>query len=231
MEKPKVIFFDAVGTLFGVRGSVGEVYREIALEFGVELAAESLEQAFRSSFKAASPPTFPGVSEQDIPQQEFNWWKEIAISTFAGVNALDKFADFELFFARLYQHFAGIEPWYIYDDVIPTLQYWQQQKIPLGIISNFDTRLLQVLKLLELEHFFSSITISSLSGFAKPDSQIFMTALAKHDCYPTDAWHIGDSKREDYQAAQKIGINSWLLDRDHKLTISKNQLPNLNSLR
>ncbi|MDJ0687613.1 MAG: HAD-IA family hydrolase [Xenococcaceae cyanobacterium MO_188.B32] len=232
MEKPKVIFFDAVGTLFGVKGSVGEVYKEIALEFGLALDAESLEQAFRSSFKHSSPPTFPGVREQDIPQQEFKWWKEVSKSTFARVDALNKFADFELFFARLYQHFAGIKPWYIYDDVIPTLQYWQRQKIPLGIISNFDTRLFQVLKLLELEHFFTSVTISSLSGSAKPDSQIFMTALAKHNCYPTEAWHIGDSKREDYQAARKIGINSWLLDRDLKSSIiSKNQLPNLNSLR
>ena len=231
MEKPKVIFFDAVGTLFGVRGSVGEVYREIVLEFGIDLAAENLEQAFRASFQAASPPTFPGVPEQDIPQQEFAWWKAIAQSTFARVNALDKFADFELFFARLYQHFAGIKPWYVYHDVIPTLKYWQEQKIPLGIISNFDTRLFQVLELLELKHFFTSVTISSLSGSAKPDSQIFMTALAKHNCSPSEAWHIGDSKREDYQAAKNIGIRSWLLDRDRELIIGENQLPNLNSLR
>ena len=231
MEKPKVIFFDAVGTLFGVRGSVGEVYREIALEFGVELTAESLERAFRSSFKAASPPTFPGVEQEDIPQQEFAWWKEIAQSTFAQVNALGKFADFDAFFAQLYEHFAGAKPWYVYPDVVPTLEYWQQQTISLGIISNFDTRLFKVLELLNLDHFFSSITISSLSGVAKPDSQIFVTALAKYGYYPSEAWHIGDSKREDYQGASAIGIKSWWLDRDRQSILGENQLPNLNSLR
>lgn len=231
MEKPKVIFFDAVGTLFGVRGSVGEVYREIALEFGVDLAAENLEQAFRASFKAASPPTFPGYKEQDIPQQEYLWWKAMAKSTFAQVNSLNSFTDFDAFFAKLYQHFAGAEPWYVYSDVVPTLKYWQQKQIPLAIISNFDTRLFQVLKLLKLEDFFTSVTISSLSGAAKPDPHIFVTALAKHDCHPSEVWHIGDSKLEDYQGAKKIGINSWWLDRDQKAIISKNQLPNLNSLR
>ena len=89
----------------------------------------------------------------------------------------------------------------------------------------------RVLKLLELDPFFSSVTISSLSESAKPDSQIFMTALAKHHCSPSEAWHIGDSKREDYQAAREIGINSWLLDRNRELIVGKNQLPNLNSLR
>ena len=231
MEKPKVIFFDAVGTLFGVRGSVGEIYREIAREFGIDLTAESLEQAFRVSFKATSPPTFPGVKEEDISQQEFSWWREIVLSTFAQVNSLNQFTDFELFFARLYEHFAGAKPWYIYRDVVPALKYWQQQKVSLGIISNFDTRLFQVLKLLELEHFFSSITISSLSGAAKPDSKIFITALAKHGCYPTEAWHIGDSKGEDYQGAREVGLRSWWLDRNNGLIIGENQLPNLDSLR
>ena len=231
MDKPKVIFFDAVGTLFGVRGSVGEVYREIALEFGVNLAAEILEQAFRSSFKAASPPIFPGVKPEDIPQQEFAWWKAIAQETFAQVNGLEQFVDFDAFFAQLYQHFAGSKPWYIYPDVVPTLEYWQQQEIPLGIISNFDTRLFQVLKSLNLEHFFTSITIASLSGAAKPNSQIFVTALTKHGYYPSEAWHIGDSGREDYQGANAIGIKSWWLERSQQSIVSENQLPNLNSLR
>lgn len=38
MKKPKVIFLDAVGTLFGVKGSVGTVYSQIAQDFGVEVS-------------------------------------------------------------------------------------------------------------------------------------------------------------------------------------------------
>ncbi len=29
---PKVIFLDAMGTLFGIKGSVGEIYRAIAID-------------------------------------------------------------------------------------------------------------------------------------------------------------------------------------------------------
>ncbi len=40
MEKPQVIFLDAVGTLFGVKGSVGAIYSQIAADFGVEVVAK-----------------------------------------------------------------------------------------------------------------------------------------------------------------------------------------------
>jgi putative hydrolase of the HAD superfamily len=231
MEKPTVIFFDAVGTLFGVRGSVGEVYRSLALEFGIKVDTITLEHAFRDSFQAASPPVFPGVEPEKIPQQEFAWWKAIATSTFAKVGKLEQFADFECFFDRLYAHFATQKPWFVYPDVVPTLQNWQQQGVELGIISNFDTRLYPVLKQLDLEQFFTSITISSLVGAAKPAREIFGAALAKHGCPPEQAWHIGDSLTQDYRGAKQVGIKSFWLNRFQPVGIAENQLPNLSSLR
>ncbi|GAB4243408.1 MAG: HAD family hydrolase [Stanieria sp.] len=230
MTQPKVIFFDAVGTLFGVRGSVGEVYQQIALKFGVETNANDLNIAFLNSFKTAPPPIFPSVPLEDIPKQEYNWWFAIAKSTFAQVGVLEQFNNFEAFFAELYHYFATEKPWYIYSDVLPTLQKWQSRGVELGIISNFDTRIEQVIELLNLKTFFKTITISSLVGAAKPESKIFLTALAKHNCSPQQAWHIGDSFTEDYQGANQIGIKAFWLNRSEELSISKNQLPNLNRL-
>ncbi|NEO66893.1 MAG: hydrolase, partial [Moorea sp. SIO4G2] len=53
MEKPRVIFLDAVGTLFGVQGSVGEVYSAIANQFGVTVPASALNEAFVKAFASA----------------------------------------------------------------------------------------------------------------------------------------------------------------------------------
>jgi putative hydrolase of the HAD superfamily len=231
MEKPTVIFFDAVGTLFGVRGSIGEVYRSLALEFGVEVDTLTLEYAFRDSFKTALPPVFPGVELDKIPQKEFDWWKAIATSTFTKIEKFKQFPDFEVFFDRLYYHFATQKPWFVYPDVVPTLQNWQQQGVELGIISNFDTRLYSVLKQLDLEQFFTSITVCSLVGAAKPKPAIFLAALAKHNCIPQQAWHIGDSLTQDYHGAKQVGIKSFWLNRFQPTGIGENQLPNLSSLR
>ena len=227
---PNVIFFDAVGTLFGIRGSVGEVYAAIALNYGVEVAPKTIEQAFRQSFAAAEPLAFGDCERHLLRQQEFNWWKKLVIATFAEVKALRDFTDFEQFFQELYVYFATEKPWFIYPEVINVLDHWQQQKIPLGIISNFDTRLYKLLKLLKIENYFTSITISSEVGAAKPEEKIFREALIKHTCQPEQAWYIGDSFIEDYQGAEQIGMKAFWLKRDQDSNLSKNQLPNLNCL-
>jgi len=227
---PKVIFLDAAGTLFGIRGSVGEIYAAIALNYGVKIAAPAIDQAFRQSFATAEPLAFKNADRKTITQQEFSWWKQIVTTTFKEAKVLDNFTDFDLFFQELYVYFATEKPWFIYPEVINTLANWRQQQIPLGIISNFDSRIYNLLELLNLRLYFSSITISSEIGAAKPDSKIFTTALTKHSCQPEQAWYIGDSFIEDYQGAKQIGMQAFWLRRGKKLNLSENQLPTLNSL-
>ena len=227
---PKVIFFDAVGTLFGIKGSVGEVYAAIALNYGVAVAPREIDRAFRKSFGAAEPLAFQDSEQEIIAQKEFNWWKKVALATFKEANVLDNFTDFDNFFQELYVYFATEKPWFIYSEVTNILGNWQQKQIPLGIISNFDTRIYTLLKLLKLAEYFSSITISSEVGAAKPDPKIFTTALAKHSCQPEQAWYIGDSFIEDYQGAKQIGMQAFWLKREKNSNLSKNQLPNLSSL-
>jgi len=213
MEKPQVIFLDAVGTIFGVKGSVGAIYSQIAADFGVEVAAESLEQSFSAIFPTSSPLAFPDVEPAQIPELEYCWWRSLTGAVFNNLGYLERFPDFEAFFGELYRHFATAEPWVLYGDVIPTLRLWQIQGIELGIISNFDSRIYRVLAELGLEYFFRSITISSQAGVAKPAPEIFQIALQKHDCSPAQAWHIGDSKKEDYQGAKSLGIEAFLIKR------------------
>lgn len=215
-QQPKVIFLDAVGTLFGVKGSVGEIYREMAQQFGVDVSADALNQAFFQNFQAAPPPIFPGADPQEIPQCEFEWWQVISLDTFAQVGALNQFSNFSAFFTQLYNYFATAEPWVIYRDVRPALEYWHQKGIELGVLSNFDSRLYSVLQALDLAQFFISVTISTEVGTAKPDSKIFAVALGKHNCSAEAAWHIGDSLKEDYEGAKAAGLRAILIKRGEK---------------
>lgn len=227
---PQVIFFDAVGTLFGIKGSVGDIYSQVAQKHGVIVSPSVLNKAFGKTFIQAPPLAFNQLDFITLPQKEYEWWYQIVKSTFQQVNVLDEFTNFDLFFQELYVYFTTKKPWYIYPDVFDCLQKWQQKKVELGIISNFDTRIYQVLKILKLEPYFSSITISSEAGFAKPHPKIFQKALEKHKTQPEKAWHIGDSLKEDYEAANEVKIKAFFLERDKLKLQVKNQLPNLNSL-
>ncbi len=217
-ERPKVIFFDAMGTLFGLRGSVGEVYGQVAQQFGVAVAAQDLDRAFSQSFKAAPPMAFPGLPKPELLQQECEWWEAIARQTFHQAGVLQQFSDFSTFFAYLYAYFTTAEPWQVYSDTIPTLQFWQRQGVELGVISNFDSRLHPILQTLGLNRYFASVTISTEAGAAKPDEEIFRQGLAKHGLVleslrPGQAWHVGDSPGADYHGARAAGLTGIWLDR------------------
>ena len=213
LPQPQVIFLDAVGTLFGVRGSVGLIYSELASNYGVSCTPEIVDRHFYAAFKTSSPCVFPNASIDRVPQLEYQWWKAINQQTFTAAGVWEQFNDFDAFFDELYQYFATPAAWEIYPDVVIALTQWQQAGIPLGVLSNFDSRLYTVLKVLDLAQYFSTVTISTEVGTAKPQSEIFTAALNKYQSNPADAWHIGDSHGDDYLGASAVGMRAIWLDR------------------
>jgi putative hydrolase of the HAD superfamily len=210
---PKVICLDAFGTLFGVRGSVGQIYSEIASKYGVECVPDALNKFFYTVFQNSAPCIFPGVPTAEIPQYEYQWWREINRQTFTAVGAIEQFADFDLFFQHLYRYFTTPAAWEIYPDVLPALTNWQRSGVELAVLSNFDSRLHTVLEVLELASYFSTVTISTEVSAAKPQPEIFTAALAKYQCQPRCAWHIGDSLEDDYFGAGNAGLMAIWLNR------------------
>ena len=208
---PQVIFLDAVGTIFGVKGSVGEIYCTFAQKFGVECTPPEVNKAFYHQFKTAPPGAYTGLSAIELPRQEYAWWKEINSQTFRAIGKIQEFTDFDAFFDELYYYFATAAAWEIYSDTLLALNQWQKQGITLELISNFDTRLYAVLKALDLSKYFSQITISTVVGIAKPEPAIFQAALAGRTA--NQAWHIGDSELEDYQGAIAAGLQAFWLER------------------
>ena len=220
----KVIFLDAAGTLFDVRGSVGEVYGKFARRWGITVSNEDLNTAFFQSFASASPMAFPGREATKIPELEFEWWQAVAAKAFEISGVFNQFSDFPKFFVELYAHFATAEPWFVYPDVLPALNKWQQQGIELAVVSNFDSRIYAVLKALNLAEYFTSVTISTEVGAAKPDSQIFTAALQKHNGIAEDVLHIGDSFKADYCGAKAARLKAIWLNREQE-KVASGKLP------
>jgi len=211
MDRPQVILLDAVGTLFGVRGSVGQIYAQLAQQFGVTVDPDTLNHAFLQSFRSAPPMAFPRTDPVYVAEREYAWWWAIAAETFQQSGVLGQFSNFEEFFTALYRHFETADPWVVYSDTRLTLTHWCDHGIELGVLSNFDSRIYPVLEALDLASFFTSVTISTEIGVAKPAPEAFLTALEKHHCPPSAAWHIGDSLKEDYEGAKGAGLRAiWL---------------------
>lgn len=210
-NNPQVIFFDAAGTLIEVRGSVGEIYSRVARGGGFEADPSMLQRNFARAFGLQPPMAFPaGTPEAKLRELEKDWWLNLVKDVFAG---LGSFPRFDEFFDGLFERFRGSEFWRVYDDVEPALTELKQRGLKLGVISNFDSRLYDVLRACGLDGFFDSVHISTRVGAAKPDPAIFQAALNYFGIEPGQAWHVGDSLREDVEGARAAGLQACLIDR------------------
>jgi putative hydrolase of the HAD superfamily len=211
---PKVIFFDAVGTLIETSDCVGGIYSRAAREFGFEAEPRILQLNFERSFRRQPPLAFPvGTPDAALIELEKDWWRNFVKEVFTG---LGSFPRFDEFFDELFERFRGHEFWRVYDDVAPVLAELKRRRLKLGVISNFDSRLYDVLRACGLDHFFDSVHISTRVGAAKPDAMIFQSALNHYSVEAREAWHVGDGLREDVEGAMAAGVNAVLLDRDNR---------------
>ncbi|MBK7972799.1 MAG: HAD-IA family hydrolase [Deltaproteobacteria bacterium] len=208
----QLVLLDAVGTLFRARGSVGELYARVAREHGLAREAAAFDLAFRPAFRAMRPMAFPGEPPERIRALERAWWHELVGRVLDGVEAPARF-DRERYFDAVFEVFASATGWQLYDDTLPALDALAARGVALGIVSNFDGRCRAVCEALGLAGYFTSLTLSSESGVAKPDPAIFAVALAEHGVRALHAAHVGDHPIHDAVASRAAGLRAFLLDR------------------
>ena len=207
-----VVFFDAAGTLFETSRRVGEIYAEALKNYGVVRSAEDLDHRFRERFALQPPLAFdPALDGSRRLELEFSWWRQLVgevVSLFPG---------FDECFAELFDYFRHANAWRVFDDSHNALEQLRKSGFKLGVISNFDSRLDDVLRSLDLMDYFDSVTISSRAGYAKPHPEIFRAAASNHDAALSACLHVGDSFLEDFRGASGAGMHACWLDRASRI--------------
>ncbi len=230
MSRAKVIFFDAAGTLFHVKGSVADIYLRHAEPYGVRRTPEllaSVKTAFARAFADAPAPVFAVSDPKEIKRCERLWWFDVVHNVWYRVGMFERFDEY---FEEVFEAFGRPAYWTLYPETVGVLQGLKARGHELGIISNFDSRLFDVLRGLGLAELFDTITISSLAHAAKPAPKIFRLALDKHAMDPEDAVHVGDSRRDDVDGARKAGLQAVLIERESQLSTSATNVPTIQSL-
>lgn len=226
----KAIFFDAVGTLFDVKGSVGHVYVTYAQKYGfpdTDAMVTSLNQAFARTMKEMPAPIFSVDRPEKLKQCERLWWFDVVHAVFYRVGMFERFDDF---FDEVFEAFGHATHWQLFPETVEVLTLLKERGFELGIITNFDSRFFQVARALEINQFFDSVTISSLAGAAKPALKIFSYALEQHMLIPDEVLHVGDHRIEDFEGAQRAGLHTVLIDRSESALYDLHTFPSLVSL-
>ncbi|MFQ5481247.1 MAG: HAD-IA family hydrolase [Nitrospinaceae bacterium] len=210
LDRYQAVFFDVGGTLLKVHPSVGDVYARHAREHGFEGSAADLNRTFRQAWKTLGG--LESLGRQQGLSVERGFWREVVRRTFDPHGGLDRF---EVYFDHIYEVFRDKECWRLFTDVAESrlLDTLAARGVIMGIISNWDSRLPEIIESLGLDKYFRFVLASTVVGAAKPDPLIFQEALTRSGVPPEAACHIGDEVDTDVNGARAAGLDAVLVDR------------------
>jgi putative hydrolase of the HAD superfamily len=191
----KAVTFDAAGTLITPYPSVGDVYAEIATQYGLDADAAQLNAAFPQAFQQVRARWAVLFGANDHDARKF--WHAVIDDTFGFSLPYEIACD-------LYDTFATGKRWRVLPQVRETLQAIAALPLPMAVVSNFDGRLPLVLADLQLGPFTCVVT-SAAVGQPKPEPAGLLFAANHMQVNARDILHVGDSAREDGELCQRVG--------------------------
>ncbi|MCF8721971.1 HAD-IA family hydrolase [Nitrospina gracilis] len=222
----KAVFFDVGGTLLRVHPSVGDVYARHARPYGFDGEPDALNQAFRSHWKSMGGMESLGTAKG--PEVERGFWKELVRRVFEPYGL----QRFDAYFDEIYDVFRSDACWRVFEDVTESglLDRLQARGVVLGVISNWDSRLPEIIDNTGLGKYFQFVLASTVVGSAKPDIGIFQEALRLSGVQPHEACHIGDEVGTDVTGAQNAGVHPILIDRTNRFPDTQPRIQSFHEL-
>ena len=220
-EKIEAIFFDAADTLFYIKEGLGNTYANTAKKYDIDPSPSELKNAFSKHFNQAPPLAFDTEDLTLRKQLEKDWWYKVVKNVYAELGMFNKFDEY---FDDLFEVFRK-DAWTLFPETIEVLSELKNKQYKLIVVSNFDSRVYDVCRSLNIFNYFDDFIISSEAGFAKPEIEIFKLALERNSLDSVNCLHTGDNYLNDYVCPISIGMNALYLDRD-----SENQDESVNKI-
>jgi putative hydrolase of the HAD superfamily len=115
---------------------------------------------------------------------------------------------------QINQHYNSPDNWRTYPEVREVLAELRARGYPLGVVSDWDSRLPAILDHLGLLGELDFVLASGATGLAKPQAAFYRLAAQRASMEPEEMIHIGDSFFADVSGARAAGMHGVLLDRE-----------------
>jgi putative hydrolase of the HAD superfamily len=211
------VLFDAGDTLLAPAPSFQGRFVAVAAAHGLPLEEAAVDAAIAEAVRAAEWP-----ADWTDPATQRSFWVGFYRQVLAalGHEGMEGSGEplggapvgLELAEA-LFAAFSDPAGYRLFDDARPALEALAGRGLRLGVVSNFEPWLEDVLALEGVDHLFAAVAISGKLGVAKPDPEIFLAALAEAGADPAATVHVGDQPANDVAAARAVGITPVLIDR------------------
>ncbi len=220
------VFLDAQGTLVDAHPPVPAIYVGVCSRFGVAVDHREVAVAIRELWHE-SRPSRPGATYETSEEATRRFWADFNTRVF---RRLGMEAGLEEFLEALWDAFGRPENWRLYPEVRDVLSELRRRGYRLGVVSNWDSRLLDISRHLGLSDLLDFVLVSAAAGMEKPDRRIFELALARAGVPPRRALHVGDDYEADVLGATGAGIDAILIDRHGRSSVGATTVRSLEEL-
>lgn len=204
----EAVFFDAGETLLSPNPSWSELSVIKLRERGHDVTVAQMREAWRhvgDYFLQAAENELMFWTSHEASKR---FWTKLYLDQFEFLGIQDEGAALVL-----YDTFSDPANYHLFDDTIPILDTLAERGLKLGIISNFERWLRDMLIHFDLLDRFDVVAISGDLELEKPDRRIFEWAMREMGASPAASLHVGDSPNFDAQPAHDLGMTGVLLDR------------------
>ena len=206
----KLLTFDIYNTIIRVRGSPAIQYAAVASQHGLNVDVPHLANVYKKEWKNMKV-QFPNYGlNQGLVSKE--WWLDFVERVFCSAGFAAENHKLSQIAQSLYVHYLKPTTWQEMPDARNVLTKLRKNGLHLGVISNFDERLEEVLKNMDLIKFFDFLVTSVEAKYEKPAPEIFRYTLNKAGVEASEAAHVGDDVFTDYFGARRVGMHSFLLN-------------------
>jgi putative hydrolase of the HAD superfamily len=205
----RAVLFDAGETLVHPDPSFPELFCRVLTDEGYEREPDAVIAASRAVFNRFSEAARDEELWTTSPERSRRFWlsvyqrmlEELRLPLADGLRE------------ELYATFTDQRNYALFDDVPDALTSLEARGLALGVVSNFEAWLEDLLGSLGVRERFPVRVISGREGVEKPDPRIFALALDRLRLPAADAVYVGDNPEFDIEPAREVGLTPVLIDR------------------
>lgn len=206
LSRLRALLLDFGGTLAAEVPSRGAIYAEAARGAGLDVSDHAMAARMGAAHDALPLELADGSFRYTRP-----WFEAFIEHVFVEQLGLGR-GRLEGVKEELFARFADAATFRLFPGARELVDAARARGLRTAIVSNWSEPLPQLVEGLGLGPF-DLILASASERLEKPEAALFERALARLGVEPSEALHVGDSRRNDVLGAEALGISALLLDR------------------
>jgi len=213
------VLFDFVNTLAFLSPKREDILRSFAKEQGIALDKKDILKVF-INLDEIEPYSSVRIKNLKDKKDFYLKYNERLFKNF-DLKHSDKFFDFYMNYNKKWQLYKNVK--YVLNELV-------SEGVQIGIVSNFDSNLENIVKDLGIFEMFNFLCVSQKVGLEKPDINFYKYVKKSYNIVPSSTIYVGDSYSLDYVPSKELGFQSYIIDRHKQFLFVESRLDDIKDI-